>query len=260
MVDLIESFADVLQQQNGRDFLWMRYLQEPQSGLDWESHQMQALASSARSDEQLYLWQNDSCLVVPKSYQTKTGFSDAVASCPIPVAVRRSGGMAVIHGSHTANLTLMIRQNARLAVNIVDIFNALGAKLFPALTLLGVVARFEQVSGAYCGGRYDIASRGRKLAGTAAMVRRFGEQRIILAHAAINLHHCEDDLPIIAAFESALGFKADYRSDKITSIWEEWQARTTECTVLGNLLKVASVTPAHLAPSHHFTEMPAYDQ
>ena len=224
MVDLIETLAAELQRQNGGDFLWLRDLQEPQSGLDWENGQMRALASSAGSDEKLYLWHNESCLVVPKSYQPKTGFLDAVASCPIPVAVRRSGGMAVIHGRHTANLTLMIRQSTGSVVNIDHIFSELGAKIFPALSQLGVLASFGQVSGAYCGGRYDIASRGRKLAGTAAMVRRFGEQRIILAHAAINLHHCDDDLPIITAFETAIGFEADYQSDKTTSLWEECRA------------------------------------
>ena len=80
---------------------------------------------------------------------------------------------------------------------------------------------FGEVDGAYCPGKYDVAARGRKIAGTAGFVRTFGKMKGTVVHASLRLGKGSPDLRAIQDFEQAIGLTDVYRQDRMTTLREE---------------------------------------
>ena len=170
----------------------------------------------AAQDEQTYIlriWRNQHALVVPRNYRLKAGFDEAVGQMQLPVALRRSGGTAVIHGPHVLNISLITKSPRCQPISIPNAFAQLGDLIIGALSEIGVQAEMADTHGAHCPGRYSIAVSGKKLAGTAAFVFDTGDIRATVTHASLALAGNNSDLENISAFEQALGMPGNYELD-----------------------------------------------
>jgi octanoyl-[GcvH]:protein N-octanoyltransferase len=163
-------------------------------------------------------WQNRHCLVVPRHWSRLASFARAVMDCPLPVALRTSGGSAVAHGPHILNLSMVWLAAAGGPAGIEEGYRRLAAPIIAALGALGLTAGTAHVPGAHCDGSFNLVLGGRKLAGTAGLIRPAGERRGLLLHASLALAPDARDLPAIIALERALGRPADYRADAHTSL------------------------------------------
>lgn len=126
-----------------------------------------------------------------------------------------------MHGPEFINLTVMTSRRTSDAVDIDRIYASFGEVLFPALSEMGISATFAEVRQAYCSGRYDVAVAGRKLAGTAAIVRWIGGVQAQLVHAVLRIEPVHDELAIISAFETAMGLNPRYDPAFLTSLAQE---------------------------------------
>lgn len=168
--------------------------------------------------QQWRCWQNRHCLVVPRSWSRLAGFQAAVLDCPLPVALRASGGSAVIHGPHMLNISLAWQVGDGDGIGIREGYQQLAAPMVGALAGLGVAADLAPVPGAHCDGAFNLVHDGRKLAGTAGLIRPAGPMRGLLMHANMALAPMDGDLDIITGFERHLGRPADYRADAHVSL------------------------------------------
>lgn len=168
-------------------------------------------------------WQNRHCLVVPRSWSRLTGFREAVLDCPLPVGLRASGGSAVIHGPHILNISLAWQAGDGDGIGIREGYVRLAAPIIAALAGLDVAADLAPVPGAHCDGAFNLVHDGRKLAGTAGLVRPAGPMRGLLLHASLALAPMDGDLDIIKGFERHLGRPADYRADAHVSLLEAFR-------------------------------------
>ncbi|MFV3077417.1 lipoate--protein ligase family protein [Niveispirillum fermenti] len=163
-------------------------------------------------------WQNRHCLVVPRNWSRLPGFRDAVLDCPLPVALRASGGSAVTHGPHILNISLCWLAMAADGVGIQQGYARLTGPILATLADMGVAADLSRVAGAHCDGHCNLVHDGRKLAGTAGLIRPAGGMRGLLLHASLTLASLDGDLDIIMGFERRMGRVADYRPDAHVSL------------------------------------------
>jgi lipoate-protein ligase A len=221
MRDPFIAFADALSRGNAHDLVCEQSVRTVQAGIDEDLVILADLARRGRAAIRLRIWRGSSCLVVPRAFARRRGFAEAKAACALPVAVRGSGGTAVVLGPHVANVSLCCVTPSNEGREIGDVFADLGRVLFPALARLGIVAAYRRVDGAYCSGTHDIAVDGRKLGGTAGLVRTMSGMRASLVHAAVSLTFDSKDLAVIRDFERRLGLKLSYRDEAATSICHE---------------------------------------
>jgi lipoate-protein ligase A len=116
------------------------------------------------------VWENRRCLVAARSDRRLPRFGAAAESLEAagwPVVVRESGGSAVPQGPGILCLSLAFRPAKGAPCTIESSYDALCRPIEAALAELGVACARSEVSGAFCDGRYDLAVRGRKIAGTA---------------------------------------------------------------------------------------------
>lgn len=163
-------------------------------------------------------WQNRHCLVVPRSWSRLPCFRDAVLDCPLPVALRASGGSAVIHGPHMLNISLAWQVGEEDGIGIREGYERLAAPMVATLAGMGVPASLARIPGAHCDGIFNLVHDGRKIAGTAGLVRPSGPMRGLLLHANLALAPMDADLDIIIGFERRLGRPAEYRADAHVSL------------------------------------------
>lgn len=163
-------------------------------------------------------WQNRHCLVTPRHWSRLPRFAHAVMDCPLPVALRASGGSAVAHGPHILNLSMVWLVEGDQPAGIEDGYRRLAAPILAALSDLGVDAGMARVAGAHCDGGFNLVQDGRKLAGTAGLIRPAGNWRGLLLHACLALAEDPGDLPAIIGLERTLGRPAEYRADAHTHL------------------------------------------
>ena len=180
------------------------------------------------------LWQAPVSLVVSRNYCRHAGF-DAVrerfAAEVCPVHVRPSGGGLVPQGPGILNLSLAYRVPVAVAVRPEPVYHHLCELLRGPLAALGVATHWQEVSGSFCDGRFNLAcgdgDQARKIAGTAQYWRRLpGEQArghyAVLAHAVLLV---DVDLEVVHeranAFEQALGTGRRYLAERTTSVARE---------------------------------------
>lgn len=135
-----------------------------------------------------------------------------------PVFVRDSGGTAVVHRPGMLNFSVYDVRRAD-AFDVTACFEAFTRRLIDALTGLGIAARTGRVDGSYCDGRFNIVAAGRKIAGTACLVRQRHGLTGLLAHAAICVEGdpCVD-IEAITAFERGLGLSPAYAASAHASL------------------------------------------
>lgn len=184
------------------------------------------------------LWQAPVSLVVSRNYCRHAGF-DAVrerfAAEVCPVHVRPSGGGLVPQGPGILNLSLAYRVPVAVAVRPEPVYHHLCELLRGPLAALGVATHWQEVSGSFCDGRFNLAcgdgAQARKIAGTAQYWRRLpgGEQArghyAVLAHAVLLVDVDLDAVHERAnAFEQMLGTGRRYLAERTTSVARELAA------------------------------------
>jgi len=173
-----------------------------------------------------HLWQGAQGLVVPRSYERLPNWQAACAESAAtgwPVQVRASGGGLVPQGPGVLNLSLLWPAGSATPSGTDDIYRALTGELAAAFARLGVASEAQAVEGSFCDGRFNLASGGRKLVGTAQAWRRVGGRPLVLAHAVIVCSADPRELTEAAnRFEALAGSQRRYRADALTSVAEAW--------------------------------------
>lgn len=202
-------------------FSWDNPASDAQAAVLQDDALLQDLGRRARPASLLRLWSGPAALVAPRHFARKPGFAAAVAESAVPIALRASGGTTVLHGPAFINITQIVASAKGADLDVDRLYAGFGAILFPALARLGVAANYQRIAQAYCNGRHDIAVGGRKLAGTAAMVRRFAALDAHLVHATLRLRPVPGEIAAITAFERKLGLQPAYDERFLTSLSEE---------------------------------------
>lgn len=170
----------------------------------------------------LRVWRNHRCLVASRRQSRSPRFAEAVADSAAsgwPIAVRRSGGTAVVHRPGVLNISLVSigSGNPGLRKDYFALLDLIAGALQP----LGIAAGHGAVAGAHCDGEYNLAWQGRKLAGTAGFVTRRNGTGLRIFHAALAVSgDLRDDLAAITRFETALGEQPDYTASAHVSVAE----------------------------------------
>lgn len=115
------------------------------------------------------VWSSEPALVVSRRESRMARFEEARAELRRlgwPVAVRDSGGGATPVTPGTLQLSLSFPLADPGRVSPARVYGALAAPVRIALRDLGVDTRFGRVPAAFCDGRYNLVTAGRKLAGT----------------------------------------------------------------------------------------------
>jgi lipoate-protein ligase A len=116
------------------------------------------------------------------------------------------------------NVSLAWQVGEEDGIGIPEGYARLAAPMVATLAGLGVPAGLGPVPGSHCDGAFNLVQDGRKLAGTAALVRPAGPMRGLLLHANLTLAPMDGDLDVIAGFERRLGRPADYQADAHISL------------------------------------------
>lgn len=178
----------------------------PQQGVDGDIARGCALDDGAML---LRIWRNARCLVASRRQAGLASFAAASAvseAAGWPVAVRRSGGTAVIHRPGVLNISLIAAQPRDSALSVGGDYAMLLGLLRAALADIGISCDQGDVPGAHCDGRYNLRWQGRKLAGTAGWIARANGRAVRIFHASLQLSgSIGEDLRAIRRFETALG-------------------------------------------------------
>lgn len=173
------------------------------------------------------LWRQQQALVVPKSYERRPQWAEACAASAAagwPVQVRSSGGGLVPQGPGVWNLSLVWPAPAAMPTDTGVIYSALTDELRAALARLGIESNAQAVPGSFCDGRFNLATGGRKLVGTAQAWRRIEGRPVVLAHAVALV--IADPAALTTAanrFEAASGGTLHYEADVITNVAQAWR-------------------------------------
>lgn len=182
-------------------------LPDLQKRIDADNSLAAEVAERPTKEPMVRVWQNHECIVVPRHYRRKAGFSSAVSGSLLPIATRRSGGTAVLHGPDLVNISIAHNPSS---MTIKAVYAPLVDLLRSVLNDLGLKIDFGHVAGSYCDGAYSIRLKGRKLGGTSAFVCRVNDSSIAVAHAVLHLRFTQAHLDTICAFERALGETPGY--------------------------------------------------
>ncbi|WP_052231296.1 lipoyl protein ligase domain-containing protein [Tepidimonas taiwanensis] len=185
------------------------------------AHEAQWLAGSAAHGRACaHLWTAPRGLVVPRRYTSLPGWAAAASERQHgEVQVRASGGGLVPQGPGVWNLSLAWPVEAATPAAADGVYRDLCDALAAAFARLGLTAVPQPVEGSFCDGRYNLAVRGAKLAGTAQAWRRVCGRSMVLAHAAVVVSADPAELTARAnAFEAALGSTTRYRAQALTSV------------------------------------------
>lgn len=183
-------------------------------------------------------------IVVPRSYRGKAGFAKACAtllSDGLPVHVRLTGGGVVPQSAGVVNLQLaypaVTAQPLQVAGQHYLMLCAFLQKLF---AVFGIGTDYQTVDGSFCDGRFNLAHKGRKIAGTAqCWQRRAGvpDAYTVLSSAVIladNPHGLTERANLL---ETALSSGVRYLPDKTTAVGELAGAGAADvCAELEKLL------------------------
>ncbi|MDB5713939.1 MAG: hypothetical protein JWO15_1336, partial [Sphingomonadales bacterium] len=135
----------------------------------------------------LRVWRNHPCVVASRRQSMLTGFSNARSISEAngwPIAVRRSGGTAVVHRPGILNISMISAQTVGSPIALDASYIALLEVLRDAMALLGIACDYGDVPGAHCDGRYNLKWHGQKIAGTAGWVTHGSTTRRVY-HASL---------------------------------------------------------------------------
>jgi hypothetical protein len=187
-----------------------------------ESQLAAEIASGVRSMAAAFIWRSAPALIVSAKDTQMPDYPAAAsrfAANGWPVATRRSGGGAFPVGPGTLQLALVSRYAAPL--NFDAIYTQLAEAIIAALGDCGIVAEAGEVPGAFCGGRYDIAVCGRKIAGLSQRWQPCPAGYCVIASAAVLVSGEPRDLTgIVNAFHAAAGSPVRCRAAAISTLTE----------------------------------------
>jgi lipoate-protein ligase A len=188
----------------------------------------------ARRRAVAHLWHARRGFVVPRRYTLLPGWAARPPDEAIgETQVRASGGGLVPQGPGIWNLSLAWPAASATPVDTGAIYRALCEELARAFARLGVISEPQPVTGSFCDGRYNLASRGRKLVGTAQAWRRVHGHSVVLTHAVIVVDADPAELTQRCnAFEAALGSQTRYQAEALTSLALEAGTREIESRAL----------------------------
>lgn len=183
------------------------------TAIDADAVRLDALLRGDASAGGWRLWTNRPCLVTTRRFAAMPRFADAALESACrgwPVFVRPSGGTTVAHRPGTLNASHFQswRGDSDDAIRRFRIFCE---HLATSICSLGVRACLGRVDRSHCDGRFNLVSAGRKLAGTASLVRRKGDYIGLLCHASIWAEgDIAADVRAIERFEAALELDTSY--------------------------------------------------
>ncbi len=146
--------------------------------------------AQCESDRENLLWTGGRSLVAPSSIRHHPQFEFAVRNSIArgwPVELRPSGGGIVPQGPGILNLALVQVTNTAQSRDSVYFYRVLTDVIARAVDCPDAVS-VGSIAGSFCDGKYNVAAKGRKLAGTAQRwtSRRDGSgDYAVLAHAVI---------------------------------------------------------------------------
>lgn len=159
------------------------------------------------------LWVNDRSLITTRRFSREPMFARARGVSEAngwPVHVRSSGGTTVVHRPGILNVSLL-RRVTRTGSDIDQAFRPLMDLLVKACRMFGLDATTGLLPGCYCDGRFNLLVEGRKVAGTACLIRRSADFIVQLSHAMIWVEgDIAEDIAAIARFEGELGLVPRY--------------------------------------------------
>ncbi len=143
----------------------------------------------------LRIWEDGRALVVTRQETRLPRFERAAERLGAegwPVVVRASGGTAIPHMPGMLHLSMLYPRAGAPAFSIEDVYLALCLPLRLALLSLDIQTDVQEVPGSFCDGRFNLASGGRKLAGTAQAWRSglagtVSARGYVLAHATLHV-------------------------------------------------------------------------
>lgn len=210
-----------------------------------------------------HLWQGTPGWVVPRRCTALPGWAAVAARHGSALQVRRSGGALVPQGPGIWNLSLAWPAADATPADMHAVYAALCDALVAAFARLDVMATPQPVQGSFCDGRWNLAVRGRKLAGTAQAWRRFGARQVVLAHALIVVSADPAALTASAnALEAELGHGTPYRADALTSLARETQASHVAHDIIAleaRTLEVLAEQFARVVPPHPIKQIKEED-
>lgn len=184
-----------------------------QDGVGGDTALLDAALAEPEARARMRVWQAPRQLVAPRRLVRLPAFAAAVEASTLrgwPVAVRLSGGTVVAHGSGIVNVS-RVDVGAVGTVDAEAGYHALAAVLLDVLADWGIAADVGAVSRSHCDGRFSLRHAGRKLAGTAAVVRTRGLVTACLTHANILVEgDGATELAAIEALETSLGMPSAY--------------------------------------------------
>lgn len=184
----------------------------PQAAIDRDLDLLEAVLRGEAPNRLVRIWANPRCVVLSKrlaARQSLPAVARRLAACGAAVAVRASGGTAVVHRPGILNVSIVSLDEA--PASMARAYTELTSFLTRALARLGVETQPGRAAGASCDGDHNLLWQGRKLAGTAAVVRRREGRTARLVHASLTVwgDPC-DDLRLVACAEAGLALGADY--------------------------------------------------
>ena len=157
-----------------------------QSNVDRDLVLLDAVLADPDPSRRVRIWTNPACVVISKRLAAQgsaAGVAARLRALGVALAVRASGGTAVVHRPGVLNISLV--QIDSPGASMADAYGELTALLGRALRQLGVATEVGPVHGAYCNGAHNLLWRGRKVAGTAAVVRRRDGRTARLVHGSL---------------------------------------------------------------------------
>ena len=178
----------------------------PQSNIDRDLDLLDAVLRGEHQSGLVRIWRNPCTVVVSKRLAMRPGFAGAearLAPTGAAVAVRASGGTGVLHRPGIINVSLFCIDHGPSPMHLA--YTELTSLFCRALARLGVEAEAGRAAGAYCDGDHNVLWQGRKLAGTAAVVRRRAGLNGRLVHGSLVVSgDVQDDIRLIRLAEAGL--------------------------------------------------------
>lgn len=181
--------------------------------IDADADRLADLLNGDAAARGLRLWTNIRCLVTTRRFAALPTFAGAAAASAVrgwPVHVRTSGGTTVAHRPGMLNVSAFDAwiDDGR---DVTKAFERFCDRLVAALRSVGVDAGMGWVPFSHCDGRFNLTVAGRKIGGTASLVRRRGATVAMLAHASIWVEgDVTSDLEAVERFERDIGCGAEY--------------------------------------------------
>lgn len=200
----------------------------PQELIDRDDRLLGTKLAEAGQDSLVRIWTNTTCLVVSRRLSRLAGFQEAseFMKCHgVPVAIRASGGTTVVHRPGIINVSIASIDTGNEPNPMAKAYIRLLTLLERALLNLGLETGYGGVPGSYCDGDFNLIWRGKKLAGTAGIVRKRGGRVGRLVHGSLTVWgDLENDVRMISSLEASFWKLPVYRSESHASVHEALRA------------------------------------